>query len=196
MDQHTEYSVEILLPEEIDRRLRRWAEKVPGATWPAWGGHVTLLNRFIPLQGLDVICDRIERVTRRFAPFEIDLQRIVCDRHVLRPQLMTVLVAIDPDSESNWPTLVRLENALWSAVAPLVKDATPELRRRPFLPHLTLTRGTGRAAAQRLAQAAREAKLEVQFQVDTLWLVRFEIEQEGATPDVQKVRSFHLGGQE
>ena len=39
-------SVQILLPERMDNRLEQRTEAMPGASWPTWGGHVTLVPPF------------------------------------------------------------------------------------------------------------------------------------------------------
>ena len=48
-------SVHILLPEAVDRRLERWTKNMPGTSWPAWGGHITLVPNFTTRAAVDEV---------------------------------------------------------------------------------------------------------------------------------------------
>jgi len=86
------YSLEIPLPPDVDERLHNWAKRAPGATWPKWGGHITILNRFAVERELEQVIHEIERVSSLFNPFVIRFDRVVCDQHWLDPDLTAVFL--------------------------------------------------------------------------------------------------------
>ncbi len=79
-------SLQILLPDRIDREFRRWAKRTPGSSWPSWGGHVTLLPR-VAIAHLDqaTLRQRIEAVCARYEPFQIYIDEILHDADYTRP---------------------------------------------------------------------------------------------------------------
>ena len=79
------YSLQILLPEEIDREFRRWVEATPGATWPEEGGHVTVLPPLEPVLGLEPLEEAIAAVCAAWQPFRLELSRPVGAPHLGPP---------------------------------------------------------------------------------------------------------------
>jgi 2'-5' RNA ligase len=180
----------ILLPASVEHALRDWTRRTPGATLPAWGAHVTLLNDFVAVHGLESIEDRIAAVCARFGPFTVRLDRVVSRTHWQRPHLKTVLLTSDPHSKDH-RTLLRLRRELAQVVEPAARTAKPAVSRRRFRPHLTLTWGLAGGQAAFLAQAARRTQLKVEFRVEKIWLLQFTPSSSGA-PKVKRVKSFRL----
>lgn len=193
-----QYSVQILLPLEIEERLRRWAEGTPGATWPRWGGHVTILGLFEPLTPPREIVREIADICEAFNPFPLRLSKVEAMPHWRRHPLHTVLLKGDRGSEG-YQTILRLHNTLSVALATLKRDLFPEVSQRPYEPHVTLTWGVSEAEARRLAEIAETANLAVELLVDEIWLVAFS-HRRPASPEDESRRqlpahchSFRLG---
>ena len=167
------YSVQIMLPDDENARLREWAEATPGATWPTWGGHVTLVNGFIPHCDVQLIEREIADVVRAFSPFELYLDEPICVEHWRRPNLWTVLLVNRAREDEGHRALMRLHNALAVALAPLKHDLVPEVSQRPYLPHLMLTWGLPKGQADELAQVATAERLETRLSVGDIWLLEF-----------------------
>ena len=100
----SEYSLEILLPEAVEQQFRHWIRRVPGATWPRWGGHITVLNRFVPARELEPIVLEIEGTCPACRSFLIHLNEVVSNRHWRDPQFNAVLlVSGSRDEEGHRP---------------------------------------------------------------------------------------------
>ena len=93
-------SLQILLPDRIDREFRRWAKRTPGSSWPSWGGHVTLLPR-VAIDHLDqaTLRQRIEAVCARHEPFQIYIDEILHDADYTRPGYEGVFLRMRSSSE-------------------------------------------------------------------------------------------------
>jgi len=163
------YGLTILLPEEVEQRLRNWVAHTPGATWPEWRGHITVVPAFVALDSPDAIEAAVARVCQAYAPFRLTLNRIRRTQHLIRPHLQTVLL-VEPARTAPGP-LHRLRADLAAILAPVKEDVHPVYSNHPFLPHVSLTWGLPELEASRLARAARAARLEVSLTVDQLWLV-------------------------
>lgn len=164
-------SVHILLPESIDRRFRRRVEKLPGASWPAWGGHITLVPSFVPTCPPEQVFDLVAQAVSGFKAFSVRLIEAVADEDVTRPHFHAVFIQLeDPESEGH-QTLARLQQAIGAALAPVRGDTKPELDAIAFTPHLTLALGVGDSEAEKLVNALRSDPLEAEFMVDAVWLV-------------------------
>ncbi|MCK5557924.1 MAG: 2'-5' RNA ligase family protein [Candidatus Hydrogenedentes bacterium] len=187
----SEYSLEVLLPERVDKQFRRWVKRVPGATWPRWGGHITVLNRFVPTRGLEPIVEEIDRACGACHPFLIRLTEVVSDRHWRDPQLNAVLLVSGSRDEEGYRSLVRLRDSLQAELAPLKRDVQPGISNRPYVPHLSLTRGLPEPEASRLVETARASRLEVKFTVENIWLLEFVAVSPGKER-MGRVQSFPL----
>jgi len=188
-----EYSLDILLPERVEQEFRQWVERTPGATRPPRGGHITLLNRFVSVGRLKLLVERIEEACVTFRPFTITLNEVVCDQHWSDPQLKTVLLINSSRDTEDYRTLVQLHDRLNACLGSLKRDAQPEISKRDYVPHLSLTRGSREAEAIRLTEAARAARLTIAFTAERIWLLEFT-RTSSETEQMRRVRSFALGG--
>jgi hypothetical protein len=169
----SEYSLEIPMPEHIEREFRGWIKDVPGATWPRWGGHITVLNRFVPTRGLEPLVQAVQRMCAAHPPFLIHLDEVVSDRHWRDPRLNAVMLVSCQRDEEGCRALVRLRESLRAELEPLKRDVHPELSARGYVPHLSLTLGVPELDAARLLEMARASGLEVEFTVENICLLEF-----------------------
>ena len=183
-------TLEIPLPPRIDQQFRRWVERTPGATWPRWGGHVTILNRFGPERGIEPVIQEIEPVCAAFRPFAIQLDRLICDPHWLEPRMECVILVSRHDQEG-YRTLIELHDTVCARLDTLTRGVQLEICKRAYVPHLSLTSGLSESEAPRLAQAAHASHLKVEFAVQSISLLEFA---EGASgkEEMRRARSFAL----
>jgi 2'-5' RNA ligase len=183
-------SVHILLPESIARRLERWTEKMPGASWPAWGGHITLVPNFVPRGTIEEVRATLEANCVHWKPFTVCFAAPMSVKDTTRPDYCAVFLAVEDQGDEQHQPLHELRETLLTALEPLREDVRPELLEKPFLPHVTLALGLGEAEARKLVQAMRAEPLEAEFLVEAIWLVR-------QTPGEEKRYERHsipLGG--
>ena len=167
------YTLEIPLPPAVDEQLHGWAKSVPGATWPRWGGHITILNRFAVDGELEPVIYEIERVAGSFDPFVIRFDRVFCDQHWIDPELTAVFLTGASNNENGYLTLVELHDTVSRALAPLKSDIYPETTEEAYVPHLSLTSGLSEPEAAVLAEAARLSGLKLEFTADNISLLEF-----------------------
>ncbi len=191
MNTSTDYSLLVFPPATIEDRLRDWVVRTPGASLPSWGSHITLLNAFCPTEGLPAIESAIDQTCARFEPFTIRLDRAVARTHLMRPHLQAVFLASNP-SESGHRELIRLQNELEVALAPLKRDQSHKISFPHFDPHLSLTWGLPEVEAGHLVEAAQRAGLRLEFQVQEIWLLGFSPSL-SEPKQVTRVRGFPLG---
>ncbi len=187
----SEYTVEIPLSPDVENRFRRWVERTPGATWPKWGGHITILDSFVPRRGIEPVVGVIEPVCTNYAPFEIRFDSVMCDAYWVEPHLRTVLMVSSSHDEDGCRALVDLHRSFRKELARVASDVRPEVSDRPYVPHLSLTAGIPQPAALELMEAARAARLKVEFVVRKISLLEFVEGTEGEK-DARLVRSFEL----
>ena len=120
-------SLQILLPDRIDREFRRWAKHTPGSSWPSWGGHVTLLPR-VAIIHLDeaTLRQRIEAVCARHEPFPICIDEILHDADYTRPGYEGVFLRMRPTNSGTATTPARRVDALSSVEAAQDVRSNPE----------------------------------------------------------------------
>jgi 2'-5' RNA ligase len=179
-------SVQILLPEALDRRFARWAKQMPGASWPAWGGHITLVPYFTPACPETMVFDRVVAAVRGFHPFRVRLTEPVAVQDWTRPQYQAVFLAAHEAERDDHQTLAELQQAIAAALAPVRHDVKPALDGQPFVPHLTLALGLGSSEAEKLVRAIRADPLEADFVVDAVWLMVMW-QSDGPEPRVDRV---------
>lgn len=168
-------SVQILLPEAVERRFERWTHKMPGASWPSWGGHVTLVPNFVPQGTVKEVRAAIASICAQEKPFMVRLATPVAVQDVTRPGYQAVFLLLEEqvleEQDENQPRPQDLRAALLLALAPLRADVRPELLQQPFLPHVTLALGLGESEAAKMVQAMRADPLAAEFMVEVIWLL-------------------------
>lgn len=163
------YSLQILLPGELDSQMREWCRRSPGATWPDWGGHITLLPTFRPLRPMSALEEAIRRVTSKYGMFRVRLSDVWCRPHLVKPGSCIVFVtAHRRDPAELWD----MQAELAAAVGPLVNPEWVRLWGEPFRPHISLTTGLSRRQAEDLLRAACDDHLEVTFWADRVSLMQ------------------------
>ena len=174
-------SVHLLLPESLERRLERWTKKMPGTSWPAWGGHITLVPNFAPRGTMAEVRAIVEATCADRKPFPVRLAEPLSVRDTTRPDYCAVFLAVadqveyqgvEDEDDRPHQQLHELRETLLAALEPLREDIRPELLEQPFLPHVTLALGLGETEATHLVRAIREDPLIAEFVVETVWLVR------------------------
>ena len=163
-------SVHIMLPEAIDRRLERWTKKVPGASWPAWGGHITLIPNFRLRGTVEEARAAITAVCVHEEPFLLRLNGPVAIQDMTRPDYYAVFLLVE-EEDGGTERLHQLRMALLADLAPLREDLRPELLEQPFMPHVTLALGLGESEAARLVRTLQADPLVAEFMVEVVWLV-------------------------
>lgn len=182
-------SVHILLPEAINRRLERWTHKMEGASWPAWGGHVTLVPNFIERGEPGSVRAAVEAVCAHEEPFTVHFAAPSALQDSTRPDYFAVFLAVEgvtQDAEDEADTadddetegehdavqpIRHLRQKLLDTLQPLREDLYPQLVAQRFFPHVTLALGLGELEAQKLVREIRAEPLTAEFKVEVVWLV-------------------------
>lgn len=171
-------SVHILLPDAIDRRLRRRTQEMPGASWPSWGGHITLVPNFVPKGSLEEIQAALEKVCLDASPFLLHFSAPLAVPDKTRAEYFALFLKIegrkdeeDGQAENGDNALYELRERLLRALAPLRHDLYPELVEQPFVPHVTLALGVSESEAQTLVRGLRAEPFEAAFWVEEITLV-------------------------
>jgi 2'-5' RNA ligase len=160
-----------MLPAPVERRFEKWAEKMPGASWPTWGGHVTLVPSFVAECSLEEVLARVRYAVRDCEPFRVRFAGPVAEQDWTRPRYHAVLLKLDDDNPGEHETLAQLRRKLLDALAPVRTPLRPELEEQEFVPHVTLALGVGEREANRLVNAIRADPLEAEFDVGSVWIV-------------------------
>lgn len=178
------YSVQILLPEAINRRLARWSERVPGASWPSWGGHITLVPHFWPRVDEGALIVLLEEACHDESPLPLRFDEAVAVPDVTRSDYFAVFLTIgvqrpeppvDSERRNESPDrLTELRARLFDALAGVRNDARPQLLEQPFLPHVTLAIGLHESEATKLVRRLRSEPLSGEFTVEVIWLMKHE----------------------
>jgi 2'-5' RNA ligase len=164
-------SVQILLPESIERRLERRTQRMPGASWPAWGGHITLVPNFTARGSIEEVRARVAAACVELEPFRLRLDGPVAVQDTTRPDYSALFLTVKGVDEEDDRRLHALRDALLSALETMREDLRPRLIEMPFLPHVTLALGLGEAEAAHLVRAIRAEPIEAEFEVEVIWLI-------------------------
>jgi 2'-5' RNA ligase len=134
------YTLQVILPEDVQEQLREWTARTPGATLPEGGAHITLLSAFSPVRPRAPIRKRTAAVCATFRPFPIRLNRVLSGSHFRRPSLYGVFLMGNGLTEGI-RELIRLHRELRDILEPYKRDLHPEVSKRRFKPHVSLTWG-------------------------------------------------------
>jgi len=171
------YSVHLMFPAGLEARLRQWCAQAPGASWPRWGGHITLVPEFKLTVPLLRLLGALERIAGNRRAFAVTLDTTRVERHLLRPDQFLVYL-----TGSNLGTnreLLSLRAAVVTALEGMKIDLSPAVSRHPFMPHLSLTLGLPGPEARQLQARAERDGLRVQFTVRRLTLLETTAGPEG-----------------
>lgn len=176
-------SLQILLPEAIDRRFARRVADLVGASWPEWGGHITLVPPFAPKIDQAAVLARVATVCEQTDPFTLHLAEPTAHPDSTRPGYQAVFLTV-PDAEADdYRRLVALRERLLAALEGVREDIQPEISAQPFLPHVTLALSLGEDEAMRLVRDLRADGIQAEFRVGELWALTFPREGSDAKPE-------------
>jgi 2'-5' RNA ligase len=165
-------SVQILLPEAIDRRFARRVAELEGASWPEWGGHITLMPSFVPQIPVEEVLARVTVVCLETEPFLLHLAEPSAHPDTTRPGYQAVFLTIPEDADpGDYHRLQTLRDRLMAALADACEIIRPELAEQPFMPHVTLALSLSENEAQRLIRDLRADGIQAAFRVDAIWLL-------------------------
>jgi 2'-5' RNA ligase len=167
----TRYGLHVLLPEALDRRFAKWAKATPGASWPDWGGHITLLAAFTSLVPEVELMATIGAVTAQVHAIDVHLTHLAVAQDLTREGYKAVFLTPPAETRSGLVRLTTLQAKLERALRPLRIDQFPDLARRDFLPHITLALGLSEHEAHQLVSTARAVGLVAEFDVEQIWLI-------------------------
>jgi 2'-5' RNA ligase len=166
--------VQIHLPESADRDLQRKTDKTPGASWPAWVGHVTLLPMFTTLSDEDTLQKALAGVAAEFAPVEILLSNFAVEQDLTRPDYHAVFLTLDDEQEPTLQRLRTLRERLNDATRADRKDLWPVLESSEYVPHVTLAMGLSESEANSVVRTLRAQGLSVCFRLKEIVLLGFD----------------------
>lgn len=182
------YSLQVLLPDALNRAISNWAAKTPGASWPEAGGHVTLAPRFVASCDTAELEARLAAVCAEVAPFDLRLGSPAVVPDLTRPAYHALFLTPGADTDVGIAEILYLRRAVDRALEPVRTWLHPELDRPPFLPHITLAMGIAESEAHKLLQSLRVEPLVAEWSVDTVWLQIYR--DDAKTPEQ---RPFALG---
>jgi hypothetical protein len=186
------WTVQILLPESVDRELQRKTDKTPGASWPAWGGHVTLLPMFTTSADEGVLQQAVACAVEGFGPIEVTLADVEVEQDLTRPDYHAVFLQMDEES-GPLRTLRMLHERLDEATRFMRTDLRPALDGAKFVPHVTCALGLSETEAERVARTLRVDNLSVRFRLKEIVLLGFDASGSG---EPSRAYSFPLAARE
>src|SRR5690606_14593728 len=83
------------LREPTARRLARWTEKMPGASWPTWGGHIALVPNFAPRGTMDEVRAALEAGCAERQPFPVRFAGPISVQDTTRPDYCAVFLMVE-----------------------------------------------------------------------------------------------------
>ncbi len=176
-------SLQILLPEAINRRFARRVAGLEGASWPEWGGHITLVPPFAPKIERSAVLVRVAAVCEQTDPFTLHLAEPTAHPDSTRSGYQAVFLTM-PDAEADdYRRLLALRERLLAALEGVREDVRPEISAQPFLPHVTLALSLGEQEAMRLVRDLRADSIQAEFRVKELWALTFPGEGADAKPE-------------
>lgn len=179
MTEASQFSIQIMLPKVVDRQFRKWAAHTPGASWPVWGGHITLTPRFQSLISRFELNARIAAVCAHYHPLDIHLTSIVAKQDWTREAYRGVFLMPPAEPGSGIRRLTALQREFAVRLREKMIDRAPELTRRGFAPHITLALGVSEEEAEKMVSQARAKGIVAQFAVERIWLLEFKADEHG-----------------
>jgi len=176
------YSVLILLPDALQKQFERWTDETAGASWPAFGGHVTLLPSFRSELPAEAVEERVAAVCGAHEPFTLQLVKPLAVADRTRQDYFAVFLAAEEDADSGYAKIAALRDDLDQALAPVKHDLQPEVLSRPFLPHITLALGVSEREAGHVVRACVESGLTAEFAVEGVTLFAAAEMEDAGTP--------------
>lgn len=185
------YGLYILLDEAAERLLRRWAEQMPGASWPSWGGHITLLPHVPAEVDFREIDARVQAVVERHTAFDCRMDQVVTDQDLTRSDYNTVFLTVGDPADPAGAALRALQADLTAAMADLTHPGPDVLEPEQFVPHITLALSVSQREAERMVSRIRSDGLAVEFRVDAVWVLGFSL---GTPPEIVQRDRYPLDG--
>lgn len=176
------FSALILLPDALQKQFERWTDATAGASWPAFGGHVTLLPSFRAELAPEAVAERVAAVCRVHEPFTLQLTKPLAVADRTRQDYFAVFLAAEEDADSGYAKIAALRDDLDQALAPVKHDLQPEVLSRPFLPHITLALGVSEREAGHVVCACVESGLTAEFAVEGVTLFAAAEMEDAGTP--------------
>jgi hypothetical protein len=155
------YSLHIFLPDDIENNFNGWVSRTPYASWPSWGGHITIIPKFKPMISKEVIEKELSEICSVFPAFPVQFAQVFCQIHLLNPSLKLVYLSSPSDSKS-YVRLARLQT--------LLAERLNSLDNR-YTPHLSLSLGLEEEKALQVANAAKKANLKLDFTATNICLL-------------------------
>ncbi|MCB0044394.1 MAG: 2'-5' RNA ligase family protein [Caldilineaceae bacterium] len=187
-DQPT-YSLQIMLPDDLNRRFARWAANTSGASWPGWGGHMTLLAPFTCVLSRGQLEAELVNAAAGHSPVPVSLTQLTVVPDWTRPVYWAVFLTPPAEGGSGLQRLRALHADIDMRLAPVRTDSFPDISKREYLPHITLALGLYEEEAHKMAGAARADKLIAKFMVD-----HFVLRQNGGTSEPSSASVIPLSG--
>ncbi len=164
-------SIQILLPEAIDRRFARRVDELEGASWPEWGGHITLIPAFAPRVAPEAVVSRVTAICAEVTPFLLHLAEPTAHPDPTRPGYRAVFLTVPEAAVEDHRRLTSLQTRLTAVLADVREDVKPELTGQPFLAHVTLALSLGEAEATKIVRTLRADGINAEFWVNEVWVL-------------------------
>lgn len=166
------YTLQFLLPPSQETLLRDWIQRHRYATWPNWGGHITLVNIFEPWIDIEEIAALFDNICRQTAPFKIYFNRVVMEHHRVHQGLYTVYLTHPTPCIHECNELKRFHEEIIALLGPAVEFQQKELETKRYRQHLSLTWGVPKEQARELYEQARDWRLELWCILDSITLLK------------------------
>ncbi len=166
------FTLQFLLPPAQESRLRDWAQQHHYATWPNWGGHITLVNIFESQIPNSLLVDILSQKCRQTPAFRIFFNRLILEHHRIHQGLYTVYLTYPRHSPEESYRLRNFHEEIISLLQPHVDFKQKELETSRYRQHLSLTWGVPKEQALALYEEALRWKLELWCVVDSLTLLK------------------------
>lgn len=161
------YGLQILLPPSINQLLKEHA-LCAQSTWPEWGGHISVMNRFqicSELETFDKVC---RELTCKLFPRKICLNQLVLADHLVIPDQK--IVYLQPESYSMTASWDELKSEYHERLSPYLYDTMPEVSAAQCGVHVSMTKAVSHQNAKEIIARLLQSRISVEFQADQLTL--------------------------